>query len=152
MLTITVVGMPAPQGSKKGFFNPKLKRVMIVEDSSKVKPWREAVKHAALDACRMAQAGTPCISGPVHAEMVFTFPKLKSASKKVRAWKTSSPDLDKLVRSTGDALTDAGVWEDDSRMVSLSTSKLYVGDEGALHVPGASIQIASVLEAFKEIK
>ena len=44
-LVITVHGTPAPQGSKR-----HVGRGIMVESSAKVKPWREAVKHAALDA------------------------------------------------------------------------------------------------------
>ena len=46
MITITVYGMPGPQGSKR-FVGTRGGRGVMVESSAKVKPWREAVKHAA---------------------------------------------------------------------------------------------------------
>jgi Holliday junction resolvase RusA-like endonuclease len=51
---------------------------------------------------------------------------------------TVKPDLDKLVRSTLDALTMSGVIEDDARIWGLSASKQYapLGCE-----TGASIEI-----------
>lgn len=51
-------------------------------------------------------------------------------------------DLDKLVRSTLDALTAAAVFVDDSLVVRLDVWKLWcVGDE----VPGASIRVRTVV-------
>ena len=44
VITIRVYGTPAPQGSKR-----HVGRGVMVESSKKVKPWREAVKQAALD-------------------------------------------------------------------------------------------------------
>ena len=35
------------------------------------------------------------------------------------------PDLDKLLRSTFDAITTAGVWRDDAQVVVVSASKSY---------------------------
>jgi Holliday junction resolvase RusA-like endonuclease len=48
------------------------------------------------------------------------------------------PDLDKLLRSTLDGLTDAGVWRDDSQVVSISAAKVYAknGD-----TPGVIIEV-----------
>ncbi len=51
------------------------------------------------------------------------------------------PDLSKLVRSTEDALSDAGAWEDDARVVECLARKVYAGDPDALHIPGAVIRI-----------
>jgi Holliday junction resolvase RusA-like endonuclease len=54
------------------------------------------------------------------------------------------PDLSKLIRSTEDALTDAGVWTDDARVVAYhQPRKVYAGsaDPDALHTPGAVIRV-----------
>ena len=72
-LTITVHGTPAPQGSKRHVGNG-----VMVESSKKVKPWRQDVKHAALEViqpagiCGSCDAGLPMsctcaepITGPV---------------------------------------------------------------------------------------
>lgn len=42
-----------------------------------------------------------------------------------RKHKVTAPDLDKLVRAVFDALTQAGVWADDSQCVDLVASKRY---------------------------
>ena len=67
-------------------------------------------------------------------------PRPKSVSYNKRPLPIISPDLDKLVRSIGDSLTDAGVWGDDAQVVSLACEKVYADDKQ----PGADIEIHSV--------
>jgi Holliday junction resolvase RusA-like endonuclease len=149
-LIITVIGDPGPQGSKKLVGHDKKGRGILVESSKKVKPWREAVKYKAmeeLEKCSLS-VGRHCngaFVGPVVVEYVFTLRKPKSARK--GAVPGTRPDLSKLVRSTEDALTDAGVWEDDARVVSFEARKVYPGTEDlALDVPGVVIIIRGVRE------
>ncbi len=143
-VVITVYGLPAPQGSKS-FKGMAGGHAILVESSKAVKPWREAVKSAALAACTQPQNehGVGCISGPVNLYVTFTLPRPKSAKRGAKADKR--PDLSKLVRSTEDALTDVGAWEDDSRVVCCVSRKMYAGDEGAMRVPGAVIRIDKAL-------
>lgn len=139
---IRVIGLPAPQGSKRLIGRTKAGRGILVESSAKVKPWREAVKYAALDALAMS---APLV-GPIDVEMVFTLPKPKGAPRKWRTWPDKRPDLSKLVRSTEDALTDAGVWEDDSRVVHCDAAKVFPGEHpDSLAVPGVVIRIRGVV-------
>lgn len=147
-MTITVYGTPAPQGSKR-FLGVRGGKGIMVESSKSVKPWREAVKCAALIDCGLNDVNRsgPRVEGPVNVHMVFTVPKPKSAPKRYRTWPDRKPDLSKLVRSTEDALTDAGVWEDDARIVRCVASKVYPGEgTDALHIPGAVIRIEAVKE------
>ena len=138
-LDITVYGAPAPQGSKK-FVGVKAGRGIMIESSKAVKPWREAVKSAAMDAMR--QAGAVRLVGALSVEMIFTLPKPKSAPKRSRSWPDRKPDLSKLVRSTEDALTDIGAWEDDARIVSCLARKVFPDeDPDALNRPGAVIRL-----------
>lgn len=145
MLEIEVIGTPAPQGSKsfKGMFRSKKTGAMIpimVESShQRVTTWREAVKHASLAVMGRDSHTVPAVAGPVHFHIVFTLARPKSAKKNARPDK--KPDLSKLIRCSEDALTDAGAWEDDARVVTMVAKKLYVGDEDALQVPGAVIRI-----------
>ena len=46
-MIIVVYGQPAPQGSKRGIIHRHTKRVVLIESSKKVKPWRAAVVRAA---------------------------------------------------------------------------------------------------------
>ncbi len=141
MVEIKVYGLPAPQGSKsfKGMVNGHAK---LAESSTRVKPWREAVKAAAFD--KRTGVGV-AVSGPVSVEMIFTMPKPKSAPKTRRSWPDRMPDLSKLVRSTEDALTDVLMWEDDARVVRCLSMKVFPGEHrDALEMPGALIRIAAV--------
>lgn len=121
-MTIRVHGVPAPQGSKR-----HVGRGVMIESSKKVKPWRESVKWAAMECPE--SCNWPMVSGPVQVEITFYLPKPKSAKK--NAVPDKKPDLDKLIRSTFDALTDAGVWEDDSRVVGLTAHKWYAENRPA---------------------
>lgn len=133
MLEITVIGMPGPQGSKRPVGGGRM-----IESSKKVKPWREAVVWAA------REAGGK-ISGAVVAEVIFTLPKPKSAPKKRRTWPDRKPDIDKLLRSTFDALSTAGSYEDDARIVGVTAWKVFPGEgEDALDVPGCVIRLRAV--------
>jgi Holliday junction resolvase RusA-like endonuclease len=49
-----------------------------------------------------------------------------------RPWPISAPDLDKLVRCISDAVTDAGLWHDDSQVVSIKAAKRYAAPPGVL--------------------
>lgn len=140
---ILVYGSPAPQGSKKfvGTFTGRDGRTHanLVESSKAVKPWREDVKAAAL----LVRNGAPPLDGPVIVRMVFTMPKPSSAPKTRRTYPMRMPDLSKLARSTEDALTGAGIWADDARVVEYERlAKVYPGeDPEALESIGALIEV-----------
>jgi crossover junction endodeoxyribonuclease RusA len=117
----------------------------MIESSKNVEPWREAVKYAAL---MTLPTGWVRLDGPLQAQMVFTLHKPVSAPKRRRTWPDRYPDLSKLIRSTEDALTDAGAWADDARVVRyVDTGKVFPGeDPDALPVPGAVIRVWQVTE------
>lgn len=143
-LVIVVYGSPAPQGSKR-FVGMRGGRGVMVESSKKVRPWRQDVKAAAIE----ARAGRDTSDEPLRVRMVFTVPKPASAPKRRRIFACKKPDLSKLVRSTEDALTDAGVWRDDARVVEYSRlAKVFPGeDPEALDSPGVRIEIEPVAAA-----
>lgn len=118
MIEIIVNGLPGPQGSKRHVGGGRM-----IESSKKVAPWRQDVVAAA----KAAYSGPP-LDGPLECLMVFWLPRPVSAPKKRRAWACKKPDLSKLVRSTEDALTTAGVWRDDARVVRLEARKFYSGE------------------------
>jgi len=136
-ITFEVFGLPAPQGSKRHVGGGRM-----IESSKAVKPWREAVKWAAREAMAQ-QCGWAALDGPLLARIVFTVPKPKSAPKTRRTWPDRKPDLSKLLRSTEDALTDAGLIADDARLVEFSRlAKAFPGeDPEALASPGCRITV-----------
>ena len=104
--------------------------------SKRVKPWRAAVKEAALEVMKCYE-GFP-IETAVTLEVAFAFLRPKSHRKANGDLKpnapprhVNSPDLDKLVRSTSDALTEAGLIRDDRLIVRLLASKHYGSFSGA---------------------
>lgn len=132
-LSIQVNGIPAPQGSKR-----HVGRGILIESSKKVKPWREDVRAAAIDA---AGDGWEPLEGAVEVWVTFYLPQPKTLPKRVY-FPIKRPDLDKLARSTMDALTSAGIYIDDSRVTDLHILKRYAGrSELGMKVPGAAITV-----------
>ncbi|MFC8447575.1 RusA family crossover junction endodeoxyribonuclease [Kitasatospora sp. NPDC057223] len=148
-ITVTVHGVPAPQGSKRHVGGG-----VMIESSKKVKPWRQDVKDAALTATAARPGWTP-LDGPLAATIVFTVREQPASkptwwtaglpwSKGLRWRPASTPDLSKLLRSTEDALTGI-VWRDDARVVDYARlAKYYAGDPAADVLPfgsGAVIRV-----------
>lgn len=153
---LTVYGIPGPQGSKtaKGR-NRTTGRLVMVESSKKVKPWREAVRAAALTALNnmtREQRRTFPMDGPLAVRMVFTLPKPTSAPKRTRTWPIRYPDVSKLARSTEDALTKV-IWADDARVVEYDRlAKVFAHeDPEALDEPGVLIEIRRVLASVAPV-
>ena len=145
MPTITVHGIPAPQGSKRaipikrgGVYTGKVS--LLESAGDKVKAWR-ALTHAA------AIKHEP-ILGPVKVVAVFYLPRPKGhfgTGRNAYTLKPSAPehpavkpDADKLLRSTLDALTTSGLIEDDARVISVTGIKRYAS---RVFQPGAVITI-----------
>jgi len=124
-LTCPIPGTPHQQGSKTRGANGTM-----YEANRRLKPWRA---HA-ITQLRAAWAGEPITHG-VHVTARFIFARPKSHYRTGRnahllranapIFKTSAPDLDKLQRALGDALTQAGVLRDDALIASWAPVKLY---------------------------
>ncbi len=140
-IRIVVYGEPIPQGSAKGY--QRGSRIIITSDNTRLRPWRETVKQAALDI--IGPHHQP-LTQPIDISIWFTVPKPKSAPKRRRTWPTKRPDLEKLCRGILDALKDAGVYRDDSQVIRLCAYKHYPAEQGgvALHTPGAVITVGKV--------
>lgn len=147
-LVVVVHGIPAPQGSKR-----HVGAGVMVESSAKVKPWRAVVTLAAA-AAATEQGWEVDPKGAVSVHAVFTLARPRShyraganshlLAKSAPSSPATRPDLDKLVRSTLDALTDAGVLADDSRVTILIAAKVYPGGAlDALETPGAVLTIVA---------
>ena len=129
MLRFTVHGLPAAQGSKR-----HVGRGVMVESSKRVKPWRQDVVAAALRAIE-DDPTFEMFTGPVEVNIDFFFARPKSHSGtgrnagvlklKAPTYVATRPDIEKLERSTHDALTTAGVWQDDALVVKHTGSKRY---------------------------
>lgn len=134
MVTLNVPGIPIPQGSKN-IFNGRL----VETNSHKLRIWRKAIAAASVN----HHQGEP-LDCPLHLIVEFRFPRPKHhfgtgknslvLKEKAPTYYTAKPDLDKLIRAVGDALTQAGVIRDDSRITRITASKIY-------GVPGATITL-----------
>lgn len=120
-IAFSVIGIPAPQGSKR-----HVGHGILIESSKKVGPWRDDVRAEAID----AMDGAAPFAGPVDVWITFEFIRPPSAPKS-RVLPSVRPDLDKLVRSTLDALKSAGVYGDDSQVTDLTARKRYGLRSGA---------------------
>lgn len=147
MITLEVLGTPAPKGSSRAFVNKATGRAIVAPSGSaankiKIASWNVAVRQAALEAlerhgCREVMAFVKIalkvaivfrVSRPAGHYSKATGQLLASAP----AFPSSKPDIDKLARTTLDAMTGS-IFDDDSRIASLHLDKVFAapGHEGA---------------------
>jgi len=136
-----VPGTPATAGSKKGFFNKKIGRVLMVPASDKTRPWMAQVSAYALEAVK--DKGV-VLMGPLLLWVEFRLKRPKghfrsNGELKPNAprFSTSKPDLDKMVRALADACTGI-VWHDDSQVAFENVSKVYTNPG---EIPGANVKV-----------
>jgi Holliday junction resolvase RusA-like endonuclease len=124
-----VFGNPAPQGSKiPGVARSTGKLFVREQAGKKLTDWRADVKEAAL----LAKGEEPMILGAVALTVIFFVPRPASISEKKRPYPVVEPDLDKMVRTIGDALqekTGAGMIKDDKQIIVISAAKRYATDD-----------------------
>lgn len=117
--TLFIIGHPATQGSKKGFLRGK--KIVMVEMDPKLPAWRKATIEAALI---LGPDWTP-LDGALEATATFYLPRPKASS--FGDFPAGPPDLDKLQRALGDALTQAKVIHDDARIIRWVAEKFWDG-------------------------
>lgn len=65
------------------------------------------------------------IKGPVSITITFVYPQRKTQKmKEALEWKTTTPDLDNLLKLFLDTMTGCHFWEDDKQIVHLEAKKL----------------------------
>jgi Holliday junction resolvase RusA-like endonuclease len=143
MISIDVLGTPAPKGSVRAFFRPGMKRAVIVKDNKgPQKSWDAAVRESARAIVGDVNA-PPFVDAPLLVSIVFRIARPAGHYSKsgknagqlmpsAPAYPRTKPDIDKLARATLDALIGT-VFDDDSRIAQLLLSKVYAkpGQEGA---------------------
>lgn len=141
-LFIKVAGRPKPQPRPRAV---KFKKKAMVYDPGTAGDWREAVRHEAV-----RQRGETRFLGLVDVWIGFYLPRPKSKRRKNQhredgeIYTEKGGDIDNLAKVTLDALTDAGVWEDDAQVCRLVLERRYHADKGG--APGCLISIAPVTE------
>lgn len=150
-----VYGEPIPQGSMKPITIKGKGYTQLVSDNSALKPWRERIRHVAMQtqASRSIGLWTP-LRGPIVLAVEFYVPKPKRAPKRRRILPDTKPDLDKLVRAVCDALSAAGTYEDDARITDIFPRVRYAEPDPALAhpwelvVPGIRLAVWAVGHAW----
>jgi crossover junction endodeoxyribonuclease RusA len=127
VITFDVLGLPQPQGSMKSL-GPRAGRTILTHSNgSKLMPWRQELATAALN----AKPDDWIIESSIALSLTFRFPRPAGHYRKNGTLKPSAPtskltkpDLDKLIRSCGDAW--AGIlYRGDQQIVSITAAKRY---------------------------
>lgn len=132
LLTFTVHGHPAAQGSKV-----RTQHGGMRESSRKLAPWRTAVA----DTTARAMNGQPLFDCPLWVRCTFVFPRPKGhygTGRNARMLKASAPehyaqqpDVDKLLRAVLDGMTGQAI-HSDAQVVGVSARKTWGEPAGAL--------------------
>jgi Holliday junction resolvase RusA-like endonuclease len=111
-----------PQGSKSGFIRGG--RVVMVEASKNLKLERDELSEVIAVTAYKDKWVQPNKDTPVSVSLLFVFERPKSAL--ARMFHTVKPDVDKLMRFSLDAITNAkNVWIDDSQVTHVIARKEY---------------------------
>lgn len=139
-------GVPEPQGSKRGFVNPKTGKAMIVDvQHSRQRSWRREI----IDEAQRAYGGPP-LNRSLQVDLIFAFERPQGHWNKKGLLRASAPrhmetgkDIDKLARAVLDALKIAGTISDDRRVSKLECTKDYLDAFNFKPVgPGLRVQIS----------
>jgi Holliday junction resolvase RusA-like endonuclease len=126
-LHFTVLGHPEPQGSVRAFMPKGWNRPVLTSDNKDLKAWRGVVAIAAQKACKADGRRFPVdAAAAVQIDLHFCF---KAPKRGGGTYKTTRPDIDKLIRGVLDALTGI-VYADDAQVVRVIASKEFNFMEG----------------------
>lgn len=145
LISFTVLGIAAPQGSMRAFVGKKTGRAFMTSDNKRTMPWRQDVAACAERACAVAPKLWP-ITGACEMQVVFCLPRpmghhgKKGLRKSAPPFPEKKPDLSKLIRAVEDALTGI-VYDDDARIVRHDAKKTYA-DDG--QVPHAYVRVTTL--------
>ncbi len=138
-LKIRVIGIPATAGS----FVPRKRKngslYLLRSGSQKHREWRQTAEATIRQAVKLWEWETSP-EDEYSVSLSFLLPKPKSVS---RAQPNVKPDIDKLCRSTLDALTVGKAIDDDARILQLTASKTYTGSN---EQPGCYITVNKLNE------
>jgi Holliday junction resolvase RusA-like endonuclease len=145
-LAVRVCGIPKAQPRVKAFRRGDHAGVF---DPGTADGWKLLVRHEAAkewDAVKF--------EGAVHVELAFYMPRpkahfgkngLKSTAPTAH---TGKPDLDNLEKAVLDALTQLGIWDDDSQVAVVTKCKCYSPHPGALIVVKDRAEMSLIATAY----
>lgn len=124
--SFTVMGLPAPQGSKTRMPNGALVEGRTTAGRARHQSWRSAV----VEAAAKEAGGRPPLDGPLILHVILRVPMPRSRPKRVLAAgmapSTVKPDLDKLIRGVLDGMVQGGLIVDDARVCQIEAEKVEV--------------------------
>lgn len=133
-VTFLVPGEPVPQGSSRAVTNQRTGMTTIISDNPRLRAWRREVRGVA-KLYLTAPRGYP-LSGPVELFLTFRVkaPQALRPAKRHIVEPHVLPDLDKLVRAIGDALSkdhgEPGVaYKDDGQITRIRAEKVYAVED-----------------------
>lgn len=143
MIKINVLGLPSTQGNKTprpfqrkdGSLGATMTEGKTKKAQEHLHSWRGVIAAAA--SLVIQENGSSLLCGPVIVEVTFYLPRAKNAKKKL--FPDTRPDLDKLQRAVGDALSGIA-YVDDSRIVDWHPRKRFA-DQWGHGRPGAAITV-----------
>jgi len=142
-VTIDVRGTPRPQGSMKLHALPNGGTAARYPPA--VYEWRARVQQAVADVMQQAADDELHVvelplTGAVELRLGFDLVRPRGhygTGRNLNILKPSAPkfpdympDLDKLVRCVSDAITDAGLWNDDGQVCSIVAAKRWATPPG----------------------
>jgi Holliday junction resolvase RusA-like endonuclease len=132
------------KGEVKAQPRPKARRMVqriAIYTPPTAKGWKEAVMRAARPYKGRFEKGEA-----LQVDMCFYLVRPKShyknngeLRKSICLYHVQKPDFDNLAKAVCDAIDDAGVWHDDSQIITSKISKYWVRSEG-----GCQIEISKI--------
>lgn len=131
-LALFIPGTPSAKGNIR-YLGQRGGRAILTDATKGLKPWDSRIRTALADDDGQPKAR---FDGAVHVELEFVMPRPLSTPKKRTPAAVKKPDLDKLQRAVLDAISSAGVWRDDSQVVSVMATKRIaeIGETPGLHL------------------
>ena len=137
MITFFVPGVPVAKGSARAFYNPRMKRAIVVQtNAARQKPFASMISYIA------QEQGLKPLDGPVFIGMLFQFPRPRAHFRTgtyshvlrddAPLYHINTPDVDKCARLVFDALTGIA-WHDDKQAQIFEARKIYA-DEPGVHI------------------
>lgn len=139
VVEVWVPGTPVQQGSMipgRPVKGPKgMRSTMHSHNSAELKAWRSKIAGALM----LARGGE--VIDP-YVDVLAIFHLAKPKTTKYPEYPAGTPDLDKLQRALGDALTESGVIVDDARIVRWHVMEVWAGGRRSSHdEPGVYVQV-----------
>ena len=133
MLTFTVFGVAQSKGSMTAYVPRGMKFPIVTESNRKAKAWAQLVAEGASRALGQ-QLEPKILTTPIRVTIAFYLPRPKKYQRRgLAVANTKKPDIDRLLRSVLDALTEV-LYLDDAQVVEVVAMKRYADVDVAPHV------------------